>query len=149
MFNSENSQISSGTNSELYRLLAMHQKQIEDTQTGIEEIKACLSDIRTDLAVIPEKLNSSTDRLKESVNSLGARLGSVEERLAILESQTVLLSRDTSLVLQAKESWDKVSVGIIATVIGAILITVFVNNNPYFHKPSTNKTEDKSGTITK
>jgi chromosome segregation ATPase len=136
--NENNSQISSGTNSELYRLLAMHQKQIEDNQTHLQEIREQISDIRTDLAVIPEKLSSGSDRLKESVNSLGARLGSVEERIRTQESQFALAQRDIVGVLQTKESWDKAMWAIFIALISGVAMIIFVNNNPFFNPKHNN-----------
>lgn len=135
-----NSQISGGVGNEYIRLLAMHQKQIEDNQSSLQEIREQISDIRTDLAVIPEKLSSSNDRLKESVNSLGSRLGSVEERLKSLEAQFAVSQRDIIEVLHTKESWDKAMWGLFVTVMGSILIALFVTNNSFFnrqHEPST------------
>ncbi len=130
-----NSQISGGANSELYRLLAMHQKQIEDNQVSMQEIREQIADIRTDLAVIPEKLSSGSDRLKESVSSLGARLGSVEERIRNQESQFALAQRDIVGVLQTKESWDKAMWGVFVTVVASIVMGIFITNNPFFNKP--------------
>ncbi|HEY9704564.1 MAG TPA: hypothetical protein V6C58_19125 [Allocoleopsis sp.] len=139
-----NSQISGGFSNEYTRLLAMHQKQIEDNQSSLQEIREQISDIRTDLAVIPEKLSSGNDRLKESVNSLGSRLGSVEERLKSLEAQFAVSQRDIMSVLNTKESWDKAMWGLFITVIGSIMITIFVNNNYFFNKYHSPNNPDKN-----
>lgn len=140
-----NSQISGNFGNEYTRLLAMHQKQIEDNQYSLQEIREQISDIRTDLAVIPEKLSSGNDRLKESVSSLGSRLGSVEERLKSLEAQFAVSQRDIISVLHTKESWDKAMWGLFVTVAGSILVAVFVVHNPFLSKqtPSNNPTTDK------
>jgi len=131
-----NSQISlGGVSNEYNRLLAMHQKQIEDNQVSLQEIREQISDIRTDLAVIPEKLSSSNDRLKESVSGLGARLGSVEERLKSIEAQFAVSQRDIVSVLHSKESWDKAMWGLFVMVIGTAMIAVFITNNPNFNPP--------------
>lgn len=136
-----NSQISA--NNDLYRLLAMHQKQIEDSQSSLLEVREQISDIRTDLAVIPEKLSSGNDRLKESVNSLGSRLGSVEERLKSLEAQFAVSQRDVSSILNTKDSWDKAISSILITVLATILIVVFVTNNPHFNRNQTPQNTEK------
>ena len=140
-----NSQISGNFSNEYIRLLAMHQKQIEDNQSSLQEIREQISDIRTDLAVIPEKLSSGNDRLKESVTSLGSRLGSVEERLKSLEAQFAISQRDLISVLHTKESWDKAVWGLFVTVVGSILITIFVSNNYFFnkHQPPINPDKDQ------
>lgn len=140
-----NSQISGSFNNEYNRLLAMHQKQIEDNQLSLQEIREQISNIRTDLAVIPEKLSSGSDRLKESVTSLGSRLGSVEERTKSLESDHALLKRDIAFILQLKESQDQVIRNVLITFVGAIIVAVFISHNPFFNKLTPNSNPINSG----
>ena len=122
-------------NNELNRLLAVHQKQIEDNQEAIQSLKDGLNKIQTDVIVIPEKLSGKSDRLSESISSLGARVGSMEERVKSLEANYTLLQRAVAIVVRAKELLDKVTTGLLVSVLAIMLGTVFVSNNPHFKPP--------------